>query len=225
MRLLIVEDDPAFTRMLRRTLEDDRHMVEATSHGEEAVELLTGGLQVDAVILDIGLPDISGVVVVRRLRAAGCRVPVLILTARAAVSDRVAGLDAGADDYLVKPFAYEELAARLRALDRRALGHGHTEQRMLSGSIVLDRARRAVEVEGRRVDLTRREFNLLECFLRHPGQVLSRDQLLDMAWPFGNFVSHNTVESYVSFLRTKLGPGAGHRIETVRGFGYRMVDE
>jgi DNA-binding response OmpR family regulator len=224
MQILIVEDDPPFRRMLRRALEDDRHLVETAGHGEAALELLDGGLAAEAVILDLGLPDITGIEVLRRLRARGSTVPVLILTARDAVADRVAGLDAGADDYLVKPFAYEELAARLRALDRRARSHDGVDQRLVNGPIALDQLRQVVEVNGRRLELTRREFNLLECLLRHPGQVLSRDQLLDLAWPYGDFVTHNTVESYVSFLRHKLGPGVGDRIETVRGFGYRMAE-
>ena len=224
MRLLLVEDDARLGRALRRMLERDRHVVEVTEHGLEAVEIVSSGIGVEAVILDVGLPDISGVDVARRLRQAGHHVPILMLTARDGMADRVAGLDAGADDYLVKPFAYEELVARLRALDRRAAGHHQIDQKLTNGPILLDQRLRRVEVTGRAVELTRREFTLLECLLRHPGQVLSRDQLLDYAWPFGDEVTHNTVEAYVHLLRSKLGPEAGARIATVHGVGYRMVE-
>jgi two-component system response regulator QseB len=224
MRLLLVEDDARLGRALRRMLERDRHVVEVTEHGLEAVEIVSSGIGVEAVILDVGLPDISGIEVARRLRRGGHRLPILMLTARDGMADRVAGLDAGADDYLVKPFAYEELVARLRALDRRAAGHHQIDQKLTNGPILLDQRLRRVEVTGRAVELTRREFTLLECLLRHPGQVLSRDQLLDYAWPFGDEVTHNTVEAYVHLLRSKLGPEAGARIATVHGVGYRMVE-
>jgi two-component system response regulator MprA len=147
-----------------------------------------------------------------------------MLTARDGLPDRVAGLDAGADDYLTKPFAYEELAARLRALVRRAAPTARPDgARLLNGPIVLDETRRLVTVEGRPVDLTPREFSLLECLLRHPGHALSREQLLDQAWPLGVAVTPNTVDAFITFLRRKLGPGGGSRIETVRGIGYRMA--
>jgi DNA-binding response OmpR family regulator len=224
MRLLVVEDDARLGRALRRMLEHDRHVVEVIDHGLDAIEIVASGIGVEAMILDVGLPDISGVDVARRLRRAGHRVPILMLTARDGTADRVAGLDAGADDYLVKPFAYEELVARLRAIDRRAAGHHQTDQKLTNGPILLDQRLHRVEVAGRAVELTRREFTLLECLLRHPGQVLSRDQLLDYAWPLGDEVMHNTVEAYVHLLRTKLGPDASARIVTVHGVGYRMVD-
>jgi len=224
MRLLVVEDDVRLGRALSRMLERDRHVVEVTDRGVEAVEIVASGIGIEAMILDLGLPDISGIEVARRIRRAGHRIPILVLTARDGVADRVAGLDAGADDYLVKPFAYEELAARLRALDRRAAGHHQIGQRLANGPIVLDQGLRRAEVAGRVVELTRREFTLLECLLRHAGQVLSRDQLLDYAWPFGDAVTHNTVEAYVHLLRSKLGPDAAARITTVHGVGYRMVD-
>jgi DNA-binding response OmpR family regulator len=224
MRLLVVEDDARLGRALRRMLEHDRHVVEVTDHGLDAVDIVSSGIGVEAVILDVGLPDISGVEVARRLRRGGHRVPILMLTARDGMADRVAGLDAGADDYLVKPFAYEELVARLRALDRRAAGHHQIDQKLANGPILLDQRMHRVEVTGRVVELTRREFTLLECLLRHPGQVLSRDQLLDYAWPFGDDVTHNTVEAYIHLLRSKLGPEASARIVTVHGAGYRMID-
>jgi two-component system OmpR family response regulator len=147
-------------------------------------------------------------------------VPILMLTARDAVGDRVAGLDAGADDYLVKPFAYEELLARLRALGRRP--PARSTMRLSAGPIALDEALRRVTVAGREVQLSGREYSILECLLRRPGQVLSRDQLLDYAWPYGAALTPNTVEAYIHLLREKLGPDGAARIETVRGMGYRL---
>jgi DNA-binding response OmpR family regulator len=146
-----------------------------------------------------------------------------MLTARDTVGDRVTGLDAGADDYLVKPFAYEELAARLRALGRRGTKARRPEPRLVSGPIVLDETSRRVTLDGRSIDLSPREFSLLECLLRHPGQTLSRDQLLDQAWPFSVAVTPNAVDAYVHYLREKLG-AAGRLIETVRGVGYRLAE-
>jgi DNA-binding response OmpR family regulator len=223
MHVLLVEDDERLARLTARLLSDDRHVVEVTGRGNDALDIADGG-GLDAVILDIGLPDLSGLDVARRLRADGSRVPILMLTARDAVLDRVTGLDAGADDYLVKPFAYEELAARLRALTRRSNGSTPMAGRTLRcGPIVLDDAARSVSVAGKRVDLSPREFAMLECFLRHQGQVLTRDQLLDHAWPHGVEVLPGSVDAYVYFLRRKLGSEGGRLIETVRGTGYRMV--
>jgi DNA-binding response OmpR family regulator len=146
-----------------------------------------------------------------------------MLTARDAVEDRVRGLDAGADDYVVKPFAFAELSARLRALDRRQARQTRNGVVLESGPIALDEVRRVVTVSGRAVELSPREFSLLECLLRHAGQVLSRDQLLDYAWPYGDILTHNTVDTYVHYLRDKLGTAA-NRITTVRGVGYRMAE-
>jgi DNA-binding response OmpR family regulator len=224
MHLLVVEDDRRLGRLLRRLLEGDRHLVELAATGEQALDVLDGAA-LDAVILDIGLPDISGLEVARRMRDGGDETPILMLTARDAVEDRVRGLDAGGDDYLVKPFAYEELAARLRALDRRARERPMRDGVVLrNGPITLDEVRRSVKVDGSDVELSPREFSLLECFLRHPGQVLSRQQLLDHAWPYGEFLTPNSVDTYVHYLRDKLGNVAGERIRTVRGVGYRMLD-
>jgi DNA-binding response OmpR family regulator len=222
MHLLVIEDDPRLGRLLSRLLGDDRHVVELATDGRSGLELAEDAPGIDAVILDIGLPDISGLDVAKRLRASGSTIPILMLTARDTVNDRVAGLDSGADDYLVKPFAYEELAARIRALVRRSGANVHREgARLISGSIELDDGLRRVTVEGRPINLSPREFALLECLLRHPGQVMSRDQLLDQAWPFGVAVTLNAVDAYVHYLREKLGPAA-ERIETVRGLGYRI---
>ena len=222
MHLLVVEDDPRLGRLLKRMLEQDRHLVELVARGDDALEVASAD-GIETVILDVGLPDMSGFEVTRTLRARGRSVPILMLTARDAVGDRVSGLDAGADDYLVKPFAYEELAARLRALDRRASGERRTRLVLSNGPINVDETQRRVTVGGRDVELTPREFALLECFLRHPGQVLSREQLLDLAWPYGEFLTPNSVDTYVHYLRDKLGNEAKGRILTVRGVGYRMA--
>ena len=226
MHLLVIEDDPRLSRLLKRLLEDDRHVVELALDGETGLEIAEDAPGIECVILDVGLPDISGLEVARRLRAAGSDVQILMLTARDTVGDRVTGLDAGADDYLVKPFAFEELSARLRALGRRGTesnGHRRTTPRLTVGDISLDEVSRKVAVGDRSVTLSPREFSLLECLLRHPGQVLSRDQLLDQAWPFGVAVTPNAVDAYIHYLRDKLGD-AGRQIETVRGIGYRLAD-
>jgi DNA-binding response OmpR family regulator len=224
MHLLLVEDDDRLARALTRLLEEDRHIVEHAPDGRTGLELAQAITGLDAVILDIGLPDMSGLDVARRIRAAGIATSILMLTARDTVNDRVTGLDAGADDYLVKPFAYAEVAARLRALGRRAEpGPRRAGPQLAAGPIVLDEAARRVLVDGRPVDLSPREFSLLEALLRHAGQVLTRDQLLDHAWPFAVAVTPNAVDAYVHYLRTKLGD-AGSRIETVRGVGYRLAD-
>jgi len=224
MHLLLVEDDERLARVLRRLLEDDRHVVEVANDGATGVELAESAAGIEAVILDVGLPDISGLEVARRIRKSGREMAILMLTARDTVTDRVTGLDSGADDYLVKPFAFEELAARLRALARRTeAGPRRPDPVIEVGPIRLDEKLRRVTVDGRMVELSPREFSLLECLLRHPGQSLTRDQLLDQAWPFSVAVTPNAVDAYVHYLRGKLG-SAGRWIETVRGVGYRMAD-
>jgi len=223
MHLLVVEDDERLSRALRRLLEEDRHVVDVAFDGETGLAIAEDGAGIEAVILDIGLPDISGLEVARRLRRKRSELAILMLTARDTVDDRVTGLDSGADDYLVKPFAYEELAARLRALGRRGATSRRPEPKLAVGPIVLDETSRRVTLDGRSIDLSPREFSLLECLLRHPGQTLSRDQLLDQAWPFSVAVTPNAVDAYVHYLRDKLG-SAGKLIETVRGVGYRLAD-
>jgi len=220
VHLLVVEDDVRLSRLLKRLLGQDRHVVETALTAEEGLEIATSGLELDAVILDVGLPDKSGFEVARALRKGGSQVPILMLTARDSVGDRVEGLDAGADDYLVKPFAYEELLARLRALGRRP--PSRKSAALKTGPIELDETTRRVTVSGKSVDLSQREFSILECLLRRPGQVLSRDQLLDYAWPYGVALTPNTVEAYIHLLREKLGVEAAAHVETVRGVGYRL---
>jgi DNA-binding response OmpR family regulator len=223
VHLLVVEDDPRLAALLERLLVEERHVVERVATGREALELAETLPGLDAIVLDVGLPDLDGLAVARRVRASGRRLPILMLTARDEIGDRVAGLDAGADDYVVKPFAFAELAARLRALARRADAVPRDGAVLAVGPIRLDEARRTVCVHDRPVDLTAREFALLETLLRHAGRVLTRDQLLDHAWPAGVAVTPNTVDAFVAFVRRKLGPAAG-RIETVRGVGYRLLD-
>jgi DNA-binding response OmpR family regulator len=224
MHLLVIEDDPRLGRLLKRLLEDDKHVVELATDGRSGLEIAEDAPGIECIVLDVGLPDISGLEVARRLRAGGFQTAILMLTARDTVGDRVTGLDAGADDYLVKPFAFEELAARLRALSRRGTPVGkRAEPTLRAGAITLDEAARRVTVGDDAVDLSPREFSLLECLLRHPGQTLTRDQLLDQAWPFGVAVTPNAVDAYVHYLRDKLG-SAGRQIQTVRGVGYRLAD-
>jgi DNA-binding response OmpR family regulator len=224
MHLLLVEDDKRLARALTRLLEEDRHVVEHAPDGRTGIELAGAIDGLDAVILDIGLPDMSGLDVARAIRSDGIETSILMLTARDTVQDRVSGLDAGADDYVVKPFAYAEVAARLRALGRRAEpGPRRPEPKLRAGAIVLDEAAHRVTVNGANVDLSPREFSLLEVLLRHAGQTLTRDQLLDHAWPFSVAVTPNAVDAYVHYLRTKLG-AAGSQVETVRGVGYRLAD-
>jgi DNA-binding response OmpR family regulator len=220
LHLLVVEDDARLSRLLRRLLTQDRHVVETALTAEEGLEIATSGVDLDAVVLDVGLPDRSGFEVARELRRKGSQVPILMLTARDSVNDRVTGLDAGADDYLVKPFAYEELLARLRALGRRPPARKSMSLR--SGPFELDEVTRRVTVGGRSIDLSQREFSIMECLLRRPGQVMSRDQLLDYAWPYGVALTPNTVEAYIHLLREKVGGEAAGYIETVRGVGYRL---
>ena len=222
MKILLVEDDERLSRSLARLLEQDRHNVEVAPDGETGLDFALGENGIDVVILDLGLPDMSGLDVARRIRAERRELAILMLTARDTVGDRVSGLDAGADDYVLKPFAYDELAARLRALARRTEAVARRpEPRLVAGPIALDETSRTVTVDDRPIDLSPREFSLLESLLRHAGQALSRDQLLDQAWPFGVAVTPNAVDAYVHYLRTKLG-AAGDRIETVRGVGYRL---
>jgi two-component system, OmpR family, response regulator len=223
MHLLIVEDDARLRRLLARLLTTDRHVVEEAGDARTALEYARAYNGLDAIILDVGLPDRNGFEVARDLRQRGSSVPILMLTARDAVDDRVHGLDAGADDYLVKPFAFEELSARLRALGRRGRQPTRRSVKLINGPIVLDELLREVTVDATPVSLSPREFSLLECFLRHPGQALTRDQLLDAAWPYGVAVTPNTVDAYVHLLREKLGESGGARIRTERGVGYRLL--
>jgi DNA-binding response OmpR family regulator len=214
MHILLVEDDPVLADGLIRVLQAQGMQVTVAHDGLGADALLQNGKYAVAV-LDIGLPGIDGFEVVRRLRARGDATPVLLLTARDAVEDRVRGLETGADDYLVKPFATPELIARLRALARR-----HAPAQVLAlGQLSLDTAARRARIGERPLDLSVREWAVLEYLLQHPGRVVSKQQIIDAILPWGDDITLNAVEVYVSRLRLKLD-GAGVAIRTIRGFGY-----
>jgi two-component system OmpR family response regulator len=216
VRILIVEDDAALASGIARILEGEGHAVDVMAKGEQAV-LGARQERFDLIILDVGLPGIDGFEVLRRLRAAGDRTPVLVLTARDALDDRVHGLDLGADDYMAKPFALSELEARVRALTRRA--NGAIQNLLRHGTLVLDQAGRVATIGGQPVDLSARELGLLETLLQRPGRLVSKEQLVDHLCEWGEEVSNNAIEVYVHRLRKKLEPG-GIRIVTVRGLGY-----
>lgn len=221
MRLVVVDDDRALREVLRRTLTLAGYQVALAESGAEALAQALDA-EPDAIVLDIGLPDIDGLEVCRQLRAEGNRVPVLMLTARDAVADRIDGLDAGADDYLIKPFDVDELKARLRALLRRA-GHDAGESELTFGELTLDAGRHGVEVDGSFVELTRTEYGLLELFMRNPRRVLPHSLIYDRVWGYDFGPSSNALRVYIGYLRRKLEEaGARSEIHTVRGVGYAL---
>ncbi len=220
MRILIVEDHPKMAALIRRGLRKEGMATDVSGNGEDAL-WRAGATEYDAIILDVMLPGIDGFEVCRRLRAEGVWAPILMLTARDAVRDRVAGLDRGADDYLTKPFSYAELLARLRALVRRGAVERPAELRV--GDLRLDPARRQVWRGDAEIPLSPKEFSLLETFMRRPGEVLSRFQLLEHAWDYDYENRSNVVDSYIRLLRRKIDrPFGTDTIETVRGAGYRL---
>jgi two-component system OmpR family response regulator len=223
VRVLIVEDEPKMAGLIRRGLVDEGHAADVAATGEDAV-WMGAAHPYDAIVLDVMLPGISGFETCRRLRSGGVWTPVLMLTARDAVADRVSGLDAGADDYLTKPFSGAELLARLRALARRGGVERPTE--LVVGDLRLDPAARRVWRRDDEVELSPKEFALLETFMRRPGQVLSRLQLLEHAWDFASENRSNVVDVYVRYLREKVDrPFGADSIETVRGAGYRLRED
>jgi two-component system response regulator MprA len=218
MRILVVDDEPALRSSLERALGLDRHEVELAEDGTEALDRLALA-PVDAVVLDVAMPGIDGLEVCRRLRASGDRTPVLMLTARDAIDDRVEGLDAGADDYLVKPFALRELQARLRALLRRTEEPGGPA--LAYGGLVLDPGAREVRRGERPIELSRTEFSLLQLFLEHPRQVLTRTQLFERVWGYDFGATSNALGVYIGYLRRKTeAAGEPRLLHTVRGIGY-----
>jgi two-component system OmpR family response regulator len=220
MRVLVVEDQPKMSRLLRRGLQDDGIAADVTDKGEDAL-WMAGSTEYDAIVLDVMLPGIDGFETCRRLRSDGVWAPVLMLTARDAVADRVSGLDSGADDYLAKPFSFAELSARLRALIRR--GSVARPVVLEVDDLELDPAARTVRRAGTEISLSVKEFALLETFMRRPGEVLSRLQLLEHAWDYEYENRSNVVDVYVRYLREKVDrPFGRETIETVRGAGYRM---
>jgi two-component system response regulator MprA len=223
MRILVVDDDQAVRDSLRRSLAFNGYDVELAGDGLAALESIARN-RPDAVVLDVMMPRLDGLEACRRLRSAGEDLPILVLTARDAVSDRVAGLDAGADDYLPKPFALEELLARLRALLRRTQPAFSGDNGQLSfADLTLDPLAREVTRGERTVRLTRTEFNLLELLMRHPRQVLTRSQILEEVWGFDFPTTANSLEVYVGYLRRKTeAEGEPRLIHTVRGIGYAL---
>ncbi len=218
-RILVVDDEPAVQQALGRALELERYDVAHAADGHQALERL-GEHSYEAVILDVSMPRLDGLEVCRRLRGAGDRVPVLMLTARGEIDDRVAGLDAGADDYLVKPFALRELMARLRALLRRT-GEDGGEQTLTFEDLRLERLAHEAYRGERPLQLTRTEFLLLELFLRHPRQVLTRSAIFEHVWGYDFGATSNSLGVYVGYLRRKTEAGGERRLlHTVRGVGY-----
>ena len=221
LEILVVDDDPALRTALDRALKLEGYRVSFAHDGRQALQMMTGASQ-DAVILDLGLPLMDGLEVCRRVRERGDRTPVLMLTARDAVTDRVEGLDAGADDYLVKPFALDELLARLRALLRRTTATP-SEGVLKLGELVLDLQTMEVRRGQRELQLTRTEFRLLELFMRNPRVVLTRSRIFEEVWGYDFGASSNALEVYVSYLRRKLeAEGEPRLIHTVRGVGYTL---
>jgi len=217
MQVLVVDDEPAVRQSLATALARDGYEIRLAGDGNTAlIELATGG--VDAIILDVAMPEPNGLEVCRQLRARGDRTPILMLTARDLIDDRVAGLDAGADDYLVKPFALAELRARLRALMRRA---GDVSDCLVFGDLVLYPGAAKASRRERELTLTRTEYQLLELFMRNPGRVLTHSQIFQAVWGYDFGLSSNNLWVYVSYLRTKLeSDGEPRVLQTVRGMGY-----
>jgi two-component system response regulator MprA len=217
-QILVADDDPELRAALRRALQLDGFVVQTAEHGGQALEMAVDEPP-DALVLDIMMPTLDGLEVCRRLRTIGDRMPILVLTARDQISDRVAGLDAGADDYLPKPFALEELTARLRALLRR-VAPCDTET-LRYGDLILDTATREVRRDDRLISLTRTEFAIAELFIRNAGQVLTRDLIIGRIWGYEMEPASNSLEVFIGYLRRKTeAGGAGRLLHTVRGVGY-----
>jgi two-component system, OmpR family, response regulator MprA len=222
-RVLVVDDEPAVRRALERALTLDNYDVELAADGQEALDALATA-PADAVVLDVMMPGVDGLEVARRMRRAGDRTPILMLTARDAIDDRVTGLDVGADDYLVKPFALRELQARLRALLRRS-GEGSDGEVLRFGDLSLDPIAHEVRRGDRLIELTRTEFLLLELFLRHPRQVLTRSQIFEHVWGYDFGPTSNALGVYMGYLRRKTeARGEPRVLHTVRGVGYILRD-
>jgi DNA-binding response OmpR family regulator len=216
-RILIAEDEPRLASFLEKGLRSNGFVTSVAEDGMSASTMARDD-EFDLLVLDLGLPGKDGTEVLRELRASGQRMPVIILTARDDVSDKVGGLEGGADDYVTKPFRFEELLARVRA---RLRDERTVERTVLrAGTVVLDLRTRRAATDGRTVDLTAREFTMLEVLIRHAGQVLSREQLLSHVWGYDYDPGSNVVDVYIGYLRRKLGSNS---IETVRGMGYRLI--
>jgi two-component system OmpR family response regulator len=223
MRILVAEDEPRMAVLLRKGFTEQGYAVDVANDGAEAL-WLASEWPYDAIVLDVMLPKMDGFEVCRRLRTSGRWSPVVMLTARDAVPDRIHGLDAGADDYVVKPFSFAELSARVRALIRR--GALERPSVLEVGQLRMDPARRTVAREGVPIELTAKEFAVLELFMRHPGEVLTRTHILEHAWDFAADPASNVVDQYVGYLRRKIDRPFGRSdLQTVRGMGYRLRAE
>jgi two-component system response regulator MprA len=221
MKILVVDDERAVRESLRRALELEGYEIELAADGSEALYRLEGSEEPDAMILDVLMPGVDGLEVCRRLRGSGSKLPVLMLTARTEVEDRVAGLDAGADDYVTKPFALEELLARVRALLRRTTDEEGDVVRF--ANLELDPTTREVTRGGRPIELTRTEFSLLELFMRNPRQVLTRTIIFERVWGYDFGYASNSLDVYIGYLRRKTeADGEPRLIHTVRGVGYAL---
>jgi len=223
MKILLVEDEARLATAVRRVLDDEGYATDWAADGADGLTRAEAS-EYDVILLDVMLPSYDGYEIARRLRADGSTVPILMLTARDGIQDRVRGLDAGADDYLVKPFALAELLARVRALSRRARMAEVAESPRLSvADLELDMRSHDARRGQRRIELTAREFSLLETLMRHPGQVMTRAQLLDTVWSYDSIVESNVVDIYIHYLRNKIDKGFDHKlIRTVRGTGYSI---
>jgi len=222
MRILLIEDDQRLRRLVAHVLEEEGYGVDTAPDGELGLELALRGMY-DVAIIDWMLPGRDGPAICRAMRAAHLPTASLLLTARGQVEDRVAGLDSGADDYMVKPFEFQELLARVRALGRRHSAEAVDSWELRMGDLVLDQRAHIARRGEQSLDLTSTEWKLLECFIRHPDQTLSRQQILDYVWSYDAEVQSSMVDVYVSYLRRKLNqPGRPDPIQTVRGVGYRM---
>jgi len=222
VHILVVEDEQRLARLLRRVLLEERHTVDLIHDGTTALELALGKTY-DLILLDLMLPDLDGVQICKALRAENVMTPILMLTARGAVEDRVAGLNAGADDYLVKPFAMDELLARVNALLRRGTRAGDLGMVLRVGELTLDLVRHEVQRDGQIIELTAKEFALLEYLMRNAGRVLSRTQIIDHVWSYDFETLSNVVDMYIHYLRDKIDRGFGRPlIKTVRGLGYKV---
>lgn len=223
MRLLVVEDELHLQSVIKKRLMKENYSVDACGNGKDALDYLNVS-PYDAVILDIMLPGLSGIEVLRRIRSEGNRVPVLLLTALDGVDDRVSGLDSGADDYLVKPFAFEELLARIRVMLRRSAEH--TTDLLTLSDLTVDLKSHEVSRNGRRIELSGKEFAMLEYLMRNQGRVLSREQIEQHVWSFDYEGGSNMVDVYIRYLRRKIDDDFEHRlIHTVRGAGYVMRED
>jgi DNA-binding response OmpR family regulator len=222
MRILLIEDDKRLAALVKSVLEQENFIVDTANDGDTGLELALRGVH-DVAIVDWMLPGQDGPTICRKVRAARLATGLLMLTARGQVEDRVTGLESGADDYLTKPFAFDELIARIHALSRRMNPTAVDSWELKRGSLAMDIKSHSLSRDNKAIELTKKEWDLLEFFMRHPGQVLSRQEILDYVWSYESIVQPEMVDVYISYLRQKLNlPGRINPIETVRGFGYRL---